>query len=837
VTPLAVEPRWQFWIDVGGTFTDCIARAPTGSVVDDQRELPPLRRLKLLSSAVTKVTAGHRSTRQSLTTGRREPVNFWRGYQLRHLDPAGKTRSEVTVAASSPEDGRFELVTALSHAPDAGDLFELISDEEAPILAIRRVLELRRDQPIPSISLRLGTTRGTNALLTRTGAKTGLIATAGLGDFLTIGYQDRPKLFELAISKPAPLFSETVEIHERVSADGQVLIAADEQQIRDVLSGLRAKGVESLAICLMNAYRNDCHERLVERVARELGFTDVSRSCQVSPLIKLVSRGHTTVVDAYLNPVLRDYGRRLESSLGADSEVRLLTSAGGLVPADKFSGKDSILSGPAGGVVGYSRVALAAGFERAIGFDMGGTSSDVSRFDGAFELEFETKKAGIQIVAPTLAIETVAAGGGSVCWFDGVKLCVGPRSAGADPGPACYGCGGPLTITDVNLVLGKIVSDSFPFPPDVDAAHHQLAELSRIVSRATGQTLTPIEVADGLLRVANANMSQAIRSISIAKGYDPQEYVLVAFGGAAPQHACAIAQELRIPQILNHPDAGILSAFGAGMADVRRYRTAGVYQAYSEETIGELQTVFATLAHDARREVIDEGIDDDQIEVVPSLDMRYLGTDAFLRVIVNDHETYADAFTAAYHRLYGYEQQGRELEIVAARVEVVGRSETTVPATRPCEPTRLPVADSERTVYFDATPHTTAVYRRETLRPGDQVTGPAIVLEPVATTVIDPGWRADVLSGGELLLHQVERDQVTAEIDDGTKSTSAAVLKDDASPVVIVSHDTQSDDTQSDDSELSADPIMLEIFNNHFAGIAEQLGITLRNSASSVNVK
>lgn len=802
---LAAEPRWQFWIDVGGTFTDCLARAPHG---EGARGL--LRRLKLLSSAVTKLPAGEGSTRQQLLTGRREPDDFWRGYRLRQVDAAGQPHGEVEVAAWFQEGGRLELATPLERVPAAGDLFELISDEEAPILAIRRILELPRDQPLPTVDLRLGTTRGTNALLTRSGATTGLVATAGLGDFLTIGTQDRPQLFELAVTKPAPLFARTVEIQERISSDGRILVAPDEQQIREALATMQAAGIDSLAICLLNAYRDDRHELLVERIARDMGFTEISRSCQVSPLIKLVARGNTTVVDAYLNPVLRDYGGRLLNSLGQGSEVRLLTSSGGLVTPSNFSGKDSILSGPAGGVVGFSRVARAAGFERAIGFDMGGTSTDVSRFDGTFELEFETRKAGVQIVAPTLAIETVAAGGGSVCWFDGVKLCVGPQSAGAEPGPACYGRGGPLAVTDLNLILGKIVPDNFPFPPDIHAARERLDKLRDVVRQATGQVFDAIELADGLLRVANANMSQAIRSISIAKGYDPGDYVLVAFGGAAPQHACAIAGELGIRQILNHPDAGLLSALGAGLADIKRHRTAGVYRAYSEQAVRELDELFDQLSGDARREVMDEGIAEDHIDVIRTLDLRYQATDAFLPIGLPPTGTYAEAFAAAHRRLYGYQHEGRDLEIVAARVEVVGRSDATMDATSSLIEHGAPSPEFTRTVYFDTVPYAARVYRRSALLPGDRITGPAIILESVATTVIDPAWQAEVLSGGELLLHRLERD---------------------------VSSAAAGDPPATDVATQSADPIQLEIFNNHFAGIAQQMGITLRNTSSSVNVK
>ncbi|MCA9219625.1 MAG: hydantoinase/oxoprolinase family protein, partial [Planctomycetales bacterium] len=368
------------------------------------------------------------------------------------------------------------------------------------------------------------------------------------------------------------------EAHERIAADGSVLRSLDEASLRTDLERLHKQGVQSLAICLLNAYANDQHERIAERIAREVGFAEVSRSTHVSPLMKLVSRGDTTVVDAYLNPVLRSYVASLRNDL-VGGDLRLLTSAGGLVDSDHFTGKDSILSGPAGGVVGFSRVAQNAGFDKAIGFDMGGTSTDVSRFDGRFELEYETEKAGVRIVAPTMAIETVAAGGGSICGFDGVKLIVGPQSAGADPGPACYGRGGPLTVTDMNFFLGRIRPEHFPFPLDRSIVETLLAERMGAIENATGARYQATELAENYLRIANANMAAAIRSISLAKGVDPREYVLVAFGGAAPQHACGVADELGQRTILNHPDAGILSAYGIGTADTVRHHTIGIYEA------------------------------------------------------------------------------------------------------------------------------------------------------------------------------------------------------------------------------------------------------------------
>ena len=781
---------WEFWIDVGGTFTDCLARRPDGTIV----------RHKLLSSGTTKSAAAKGSTEQCVVdpARRRDPAGFWDGFTLIVLDKEGQPIDAVHVRRFDSSEGTLELDRPLSTVPHAGQPYELHSGEEAPIVAIRYLLGLRLADEIPPVVVRLGTTRGTNALVTRSGARTALVTTRGFGDVLLIGYQNRPRIFELAIRKPEPLTTAVVEIDERVLPDGKVLVAPDPEAIRSELLSLKEQGIESLAICLLHAYANAAHEQLVETIAHDVGFDEISRSSHVAPLVKIVSRGDTVVVDAYLNPVLRDYVATLRSALG-DSQMRVLTSAGGLVRADRFVGKDSILSGPAGGVVGFSRAALAAGFERAIGFDMGGTSTDVSRFDGRYELEYETEKAGVRVVAPMMAIETVAAGGGSICRFDGVKLAVGPDSAGADPGPACYGRGGPLAVTDVNFFLGKIPTERFPFPLDRAAVETRLTAMCEEIDAATSRRYSPVELADGFLSIANANMASAIRSISIAKGVDPSRYVMVSFGGAAPQHACAVARQLGITQVLNHPDGGILSARGIGLADVVRHRASGVYRPHTGEEVAALEAVFDSLADEARREVLDEGIPADKIDVVRLLDLRYEGLDAYLTIPCPSDGDYAAAYVTEHEKLYGYAHADRNLEIVAVRVEVTGRSGHTLPEShRAAE--RTPVARRSTTTYFDAAPHETPIFDREDLEPGSVVTGPAILCEAISTTVVDPGWRAEVLSGGELLLTDTDRPerlQISTE----------------------------------------ADPVMLEIFNNHFAGIAEQMGITLRHTASSVNVK
>jgi 5-oxoprolinase (ATP-hydrolysing) len=794
---------WHFWIDVGGTFTDCIARRPDGQLV----------RHKLLSSGVTKGSAAVGSTASTIVDPARrdDPPHCWEGFTLRLLGERGEILGQSAVSDCDVAVGRFRLKSPLAVSPARQQPYELISDDEAPVVAIRYLLGLSRDQIIPPVVLRLGTTRGTNALITRTGAKTALVITRGFGDLLNIGYQNRPKLFELTIRKPTPLFATVVEIDERIAADGTLLRPLDLFTIRAQLAALNQSGMDSLAICLMHASQHPAHELAIAALAREVGFSEISLSHEVAPIAKIVPRGDTTVMDAYLNPVLRSYVAALKESLPG-SDLRALTSSGSLVAAGRFRGKDSILSGPAGGAIGYARVAQACGFTRAIGFDMGGTSTDVSRFDGRTELQYETEKSGVRVVAPMLAIETVAAGGGSICRFDGVKLVVGPASAGADPGPACYGRGGPLTVTDVNLFLGRIVPERFPFTLDRAAVERRLADVATEMIGATGQRMLPIEMAEGFLRVANAGMSQALRSISVAKGCDPRDYVLVPFGGAAGQHACALAAELGMREILFHRDAGLLSALGAGLADHARQRSAGVYRQLDEMTATKLVETFAALEVEVRGDLAADLPYESELQhrtqIKKSLDLRYFGVEAALTIPEPEGGDYAAVFAIEHEKLYGYVQQGRPIEIVTARVDAALCSPTAV-----ANSTRAPQCQATtkglQVVHFDGAPHEAAVYVHDELSPGAAMDGPAIILQKHSTVVLEPGWRGEVLSGRELL--------ATRHV--------AESLRDSDSRV----GETRPRGT--------ADPIELEIFNNHFAGIAEQMGIALRNTSVSVNVK
>lgn len=817
--------EWRFWIDVGGTFTDGVGVSPDGVWT----------RGKVLSSGVVKGIAaaapdGATSGGRLFDPARRDdPAGFWDGCPIRLLDSDGNVAAENVVATLIPENAELVprsgswISAAFPQGVPAGTRYELAPPWEAPVLLVRKMLRLAAGERMPKAQIRLGTTRGTNALLTRQGARTAFVVTKGFADVLHIGYQNRPDLFSQDIVKPAPLFSDVLEVDERLAADGAVLQAPDEAVVKAGLAALKAQGVQSLAVCFLHGGQHPQHERQVAGWAREVGFRDargeICVSHQTAAVGKIVARGDTTVVDAYLTPVLREYVARLAEQFEADpADLRLMTSAGSLVAAESFRGCDGILSGPAGGAVGCSRIAKAAGFTKVVGFDMGGTSTDVSRFDGEPTFDYEVERAGVRLAIPTLAVRTVAAGGGSVCGFDGVKFTVGPQSAGADPGPACYGRGGPLTVTDVNLFLGKILPEKFPFPLDHAAVVRRLEELRAAAAGALGRETSLVELAEGLVRVADENMVRPIRGVSVAQGADPREYLLVPFGGAAGQHACAVARALQMDRILLHPDAGVLSALGMGLADVARRREEGIYLPLDAPGLQEIiSRTFERLESAARDELAEERIAAARIDVRRKIDLRYIGQEAALTLEVPAGatlETLAAAYHDEHHRRYGFRRPGRAIEAVVARVEAVGRGDP-LPAPPPVAAKRERVGAAFRTVHFGGRSWNAPVFGREELLPGDFFTGPALVWEPVATTVVEPGWKAEVLSGGELLLSW------TGEAESkGSKSLPKDVRVD-----------------REARRPVQADPVLLEIFHHRFAGIAERMGETLRNTSSSVNVK
>lgn len=852
---------WQFWIDVGGTFTDCVARSPAGDMV----------RRKVLSSGVTKGCLSEPASGQSIVDSRRigETPDFYRGFSVRADCGSGEWFELGVVQRFDAATGTFHLSAPLPAVVRAGAAYELHADIESPVLAARLILGLPLDVPLPELTMKLGTTRGTNALLTRNGSRTAFVTTAGFGDVLRIGNQSRPQLFDLNIHKPEPLFETVVEIDERIGMDGTVLHTPDEQRVAEQLQVVRDQGIESLAICFLHGYRFPMHEQQVAAIARQLGFSEVRESHEAAPLARIVPRGETTVVDAYLQPVLTNYLERLSLSLTRCAKensaprdrnreidaasngtaepplLQLLTSAGGLVPKERFTGKDSVLSGPAGGVVGFSRVARAAGFDRAIGFDMGGTSTDVSRFDGRYELEYETQKAGVRIVAPMMAIETVASGGGSICGFDGVRMFVGPQSAGAEPGPACYGRGGPLAITDINFFLGRILPDCFPFPLQREPVVEQLREIAQRLEAASGRRWSDVELAEGFLAIANTQMAQAIRSISVARGYDPRQYVLVPFGGAAGQHACEVAAELEMTEVLSHPDAGLLSAYGIGLADIVRHRVRALYRPLSDVGAAELDDVFAEMADEAISEVISEGGVESALSVTRSLDLRYRGLDASLHIELGDATPPAEAYAAAYQQRFGYSYPGREIELVAARVEVCGRSRVSLPESTRVHATEA-IPDRNTRAYFDGQWIEAPVYIRDRLTPGATLHGPAIVVESFATTVVSRDWTAEMRSAGELQLRHLEALETTAPQRQASSGSSNPVeeLRPMGHAMRTRGESSMKESSQHEPAQhapgqhaSSLDPVKLEVISRHLTAIAEQMGIALRNTATSVNVK
>ena len=690
--------------------------------------------------------------------------------------------------------GTFTDVIAVS--PDGSSrVLKLLSSDRAAIDGIHAAIARwpGPDLPFPPCIVRMGTTVATNALLERKGEPTVFVVTKGFRDLLLIGYQNRPRLFDLDIRKPESLPERVIEVDERVTAEGTVLRAPDPEAVERELAAARRDGFRSIAVVLMHSYAFPEHERLVGDVAGRLGFEQISLSSDVIPTIKIVGRGDTTVADAYLTPGLRRYVNGVRAALPAEAHLQLMQSNGGLADAQRFSGKDAILSGPAGGAVACARIAQQAGYAKAIGFDMGGTSTGVSRFEDRHEYTYETEVAGVRLKAPMMRIETVAAGGGSILHFDGRKFAVGPDSAGADPGPACYGRGGPLTVTDANLYLGRISSAHFPFPLDEEVVRRKFEELQAEVRAGLDREMSTIEIAEGFLRIANENMANAIKKISVARGYDVRDHALVAFGGAGAQHACALARLLDIKTIIVPPHAGVLSALGIGLADVTRSYQESVLRPLSDTTLREIVPRFEASEERGRRELASEGIDEAQIHTRRSLALRYQGVDHALMVPEPADLDYRSAFEELHRRQFGFLHYGRDLEVAELMVEAVGQTASPFPTAGAPQP------GPDGAELGDV-----PVHLRSRLQPGHSVAGPAVVVDETATIVVDPGFCAEI---------------------DGHRN------------VVIQAGDGETTPVQTPDVATDCDPVMLEVFNNLFTSVADQMGYTLQRVALSTNVK
>ncbi|SDD56642.1 5-oxoprolinase (ATP-hydrolysing) [Sphingomonas sp. YR710] len=732
---------WQFWIDRGGTFTDVVAITPDGE----------RRTAKLLSE-----------------------------------DP-----------------GRY---------PDAA------------VAAIRELTGVA-EGPLPPADIRIGTTIATNALLERKGEPTCLAITRGFGDALRIGYQERPDIFARHVVMPPPVYATVVEVDERVSADGAVLRPLDPDAARTTLQAAFDAGLRAVAIVLMHGYRYPAHEQALAALAQEIGFTQISASHDVSALIKLVGRGDTSVVDAYLSPVLRTYVEGFGRALGGSKRALFMQSNGGLIDGRLLRGKDAILSGPAGGIVGMARTAAEAGFDRVIGFDMGGTSTDVSLFAGRYERDNETRIAGARIRAPMMRIHTVAAGGGSICRFDGTRFLVGPESAGAAPGPACYRRGGPLTVTDCNVMLGKVQPDVFPhlFGPGGNLPIDGQAVIDRFAEVSAQVALPPQQIAEGFVAVAVANMANAIKAISVAKGHDVSQFTLACFGGAGGQHACLVADALGMDRVMIHPLAGVLSAYGMGLADRSLVRERTLTIELVASNMGLLRDAIATLEGEARAVLVAQDIGDVPVRAEVQALLRYGGTDSMIEVAAGELEPMLRAFEVGYRQRFGFLS---DAAVVVEMIRVEAIAEGGGPLHQPLAgpPPRsgeefcrsIPPRNGEGDhaqhgggvaplnkvdSFMAGASHVTPIFDRSDLPIGFTLDGPALVTDPVSTTVVEPGWRLTIDAHSNIIL---------------TRAAPRARKTVDAATV---------------------DPIRLEIFAGLFMAIAEEMGAALQNSASSVNIR
>ncbi|NRR30543.1 hydantoinase B/oxoprolinase family protein [Oxalobacteraceae bacterium] len=701
-------------------------------------------------------------------------------------------------------NGRLRTHKLLSENPE--------QYRDAAIAGIRHLMGVAAGETIPVAQIeavKMGTTVATNALLERKGEPTALAITRGFRDALRIAYQNRPRLFDRHIVLPELLYSRVIEIDERMGAHGDVVRALDARAARAGLEQAYASGLRSLAVVFMHGYRYHAHEAAVAEMAREIGFTQISVSHLASPMMKLVARGDTAVVDAYLSPILRRYVDQVASEMPGVN-LQFMQSNGGLTDARTFQGKDSILSGPAGGIVGMVRASRLAGFERVIGFDMGGTSTDVSHFSGEFERVFETQVAGVRMRAPMMSIHTVAAGGGSILHFDGSRYRVGPDSAGANPGPASYRRGGPLAVTDCNVMLGKIQPAHFPQlfgsdgcqPLDAQAVRAGFAEMAAQIQAATGKETLPEQVAEGFIEIAVGNMANAIKQISVQRGHDVTDYALTSFGGAGGQHACLVADALGMKTVFVHSLAGVMSAYGMGLADQSAMREAAVEVPLTAESQDDLDARLHALGRQARADLHHQGVDDERIALVRRVHLRYEGTDSALIVLFAANASMQAQFENAYKKRFSFLMPGKALIVEAVSVEAIGKSiapaEVVTPA--PHRKTAL-MPHAVVPMYSGGQWHKTKLFQREATRIGDIVKGPAIIAEANATTIVEAGWQAEVTPQDHLVMTRVEALPERRAI--GT----------------------------------TADPVMLEIFNNLFMSIAEQMGLRLQNTAYSVNIK
>jgi len=778
-----MRTNWKIWVDTGGTFTDCIGELPSGEI----------RRAKVLSDGSLRGVALRYEQGRLYINHRWEcNADLIIGFTFAW---ASGMENDVKITQANLVEGWLVLNKDIEFSDSFSD-FKIFTGEEAPVLATRLITNTALNQLFPPLEMRLGFTKGTNALLERKGAKVALITTSGFEDLLILGDQQRPEIFALNIQKAKPFHYKAFGISARMDAKGNLLQDISSEEVVEIIQKLKLEKIESIAIALMHSYLNPEHELLIEKLLRNAGFQNISVSHKLAPNIKILYRAQTAVIDAFISPVIKNYLEGITNSLGG-SNVKVMTSAGGLVDAKLFRAKDSLLSGPAGGVVASASTAKSHNISKLLTLDMGGTSTDVSRYSGRFDYRFQTKVGEANIFSPSLHIETVAAGGGSICDFDGITLTVGPESAGANPGPACYGAGGPLTITDVNLLLGRIEPSFFGFPVHVEKSREALA---KVLSKMTDKQNTierQEDILEGFLLLANEKMAEAIRKISINKGIDPADHALLAFGGAGGQHACAVADILGIKKILIPYDAGLLSALGMGKARIERFAEKQILKKY-ELIKTELQEIIKDLGEQAlielRREVKDEPIAIEEEQIT----LRFLGQESTISVDWRGDKQLVEDFKKEYIKLFNYWPEDREIEIES--IKVITRTKETQSETQSQEiDPYKPKADLERESLIHGNTQAIKVYVWEKLGIGARIEGPAMLVSKNSTLMVDTNWQLDI-SGDR-----------------------CAVLKELAG--------------NSSTSSNFSESVELSLFTSRFQSLAEEMGTMLQRTSFSVNVK
>lgn len=782
--PATLTP-WKIWVDTGGTFTDCIALTPAGEI----------RRLKILSSIVIKAEVKSVLPGNCLLVAAtlHASADIFKNFSLRL---AGE-EMPLLIESTDPGKGLIYLQSKIPKQIKAGSRIEITSNEEVPVLAARLLTETALDKKFPPIEMKLGSTRGTNALLERKGAATALIITKGFKDLLRIGTQQRPDLFALHIIKEEPLYEAVVEVEERTDANGHVLTPLSQNSLPDLVKKIKAAGCTSVAIALLHSYKNPTHERIIKQALLDAGFMYATASHEISGQIKILPRAETAVANAYLSPIIHSYINRIQSKLET-ANLKIMTSAGGLVNAQQFFPKDSLLSGPAGGVVGAAVSGKYSGIDKLIAFDMGGTSTDVSLFNKTFSYRYESKVGSVRILSPSLEIETIAAGGGSICDFDGYKLTVGPHSAGASPGPACYGAGGSLTITDVNLLLGRIASDFFAVPLYRDHAERALEKVLDKIHKHTRKPIQAEQVLESFLQIANEKMAEAIRKVSVQHGHNPADYTLLSFGGAGGQHATALANLLDSKKILIPYDAGLLSAYGIGHADVTHFEEQLVLKPF-QAVEQKWKQLFARLQQAGIEKLQRDGYNKQEIISHKQIAfLRFKGQESCVEVDANDASKVLAQFKTKYKAIYGHWLPHSEIEVESVRLVVLVKGYS------------LKVKQSRLRNYKPAATHkqkmcvtgkwvNANIYQWEALRAGARIVGPALVVSQNSTSVVPGGWQFRLDKHNHAVLTQIKKQK----------------------PI-----------QQSYTQEAA-----LELFSNRFTAIAQEMGALLQRTSFSVNVK